>query len=125
MFNYLMVDAYGSKIPLPEAGQSVMKGANKLQISVFDPDLVSPTAKSIRDCGMWLNPTTEANAVIVTIPKPSKEARESVVKLAAKTAEKVKLPYRFILSNFTRHLFADKARYPQHQTRCYGCTKES
>ena len=47
--------------------------------------------KAIRDSsGMNLNPTTEGNLILVTVPKPSKESRESLIKEVAKIAEKVK-----------------------------------
>jgi ribosome recycling factor len=89
MFNDIKIDAYGSKIPLSDIGQVSLKASNKLNISIFDPDLISSASNAIRDCGLGLNPTVEGNNLLVTVPKPSKEARENIVKLANKISEKV------------------------------------
>lgn len=46
--------------------------------------------EAVRDCGMNLNPSTEGpGQVNVPIPKPTKESREEVAKVAGKAAEKV------------------------------------
>jgi hypothetical protein len=89
IFNGLMVEAYGSKVPLSETGQITMKGTNKVCVALYDAELAVPASNAIRDCGLSLNPTVEGNSILVVIPKPSKEARENVIKLASKTAEKV------------------------------------
>jgi ribosome recycling factor len=91
MLNHILVDAYGSKISLTAAGQVTLKSANKIFISAYDSLLVPKIAEAIRDGGMSLNPTVEGNSIVVTIPKPSKESRDLLVKTAAKSAEKVDL----------------------------------
>ena len=93
MFNHLYVEAYGSKIPFAEAGQISIQ-ASKLTVSVFDGELVAKVSDSIRGCGLSLNPNVEGNKVIVSIPKPSHEARENIVKLAGKVSEKAKQDVR-------------------------------
>ena len=93
MFNHLYLEAYGSKIALPDAGQVTMKTGSKVHVSVFDPDLTGAMAKAITECGMGLNPQIDGSSISVLVPKPSKEARESVVKVASKVAEKVSKRY--------------------------------
>ena len=45
---------------------------------------------AIRECGMGLNPSSEGQGQVnVPIPKPTKESREAVAKVAAKQTEKV------------------------------------
>lgn len=66
-----------------------MKGPSKMSIAVYDPTLVSEIAKAIRDCGMSLSPVTDGNNVIISIPKPSKETKDLLVKAASKIADKV------------------------------------
>lgn len=46
-------------------------------------------ADAIRGCGLSLNPTTDGNKISIVMPKPSAEARDNLVKLAGKAAEKV------------------------------------
>lgn len=45
---------------------------------------------AVRESGMGLNPSSEGQGQVnVPIPKPTKESREAVAKVAAKHAEKV------------------------------------
>lgn len=89
MFNVVMVEAYGSKSPIPECGQVSVQTASKVVINVFDAGLVPAVTKALRDCGLNLNPTAEGTVVTVPVPKASKEKREDTVKLAKKAGEKV------------------------------------
>ena len=61
---------------------------------------------AIRECGMGLNPSSEGQGQVnVPIPKPTKESREAVAKVAAKQAEKV------IFRQKKVHTFKDKMRH--------------
>ena len=91
MFSNITIDAYGSKVSIPEVGQISLVSGSKVSIAVFDPVLTNTVANTIRDSGLSLNPIVEGNMVNITIPKPSKEARENIMKSATKFAEKVSL----------------------------------
>ena len=93
MLNSISVSAYGSKIPIEEAGQVSLKTSTSLSISVFDAALNPFVMTALRDAGMNLNPVQEGNTIIVSVPKPSKEAREVQVKLVSKMAEKVRVQF--------------------------------
>ena len=96
MFNHLQVKAHGASMSIVEVAQVTMKGSTKFNVSVFDPELVSATAASIRDSGMGLNPAVEGSNVVVSVNKPSKEAREAIVKGASQVVEKAKNDIRGI-----------------------------
>ena len=97
MFNHVVMSAEGfGSLKIPDTGQIALKGASKLTITVFDTSLASPVAKAIRDSGMNLNPSIEGNVVNVTISKPSNEARDNLIKVASKAADKLKLELRQI-----------------------------
>lgn len=56
---------------------------------------------AVRDCGMGLNPNTEGQGQVnVPIPKPTKESREAVAKVAAKHAEKVRAKNERMICSF-------------------------
>ena len=90
LFKTVTVEAHGARISVADAGQIAVKSSTKISIAVFDPALVANVANAIRDCGMSLNPTIEGNNVAVSIPKPSKETRDALVKTAGRIAEKVR-----------------------------------
>jgi ribosome recycling factor len=90
MLNHLQVKAHGGAyVNILEVAQISMKGGTKINVSVFDPELASATASSIRS-DMGLNPSVEGSSITVTVNKPSKEAREALVKGINQTTEKAK-----------------------------------
>lgn len=122
MFNNVLVDAYGSKSPIPECGQVSVQSASKVVINVFDSAIVSAVASALRDCGLNLNPIVEGSVVSVPIPKASKEKREDVVKLAKKAAEKTKQEIRHIRKTALDKLKELKSAISEDDT--HKCTKE-
>ena len=90
LFKTVTVEAHGARVSVADAGQISVKSSTKISIAVFDPALVANVANAIRDCGMSLNPTIEGNTVAVSVPKPSKETRDALVKTAGRIAEKVR-----------------------------------
>lgn len=92
----LGADAFGEiKVPsvgtVSNAGQLTMKGPTRLNIAVYDPELVNVVAAAIRESGFGVNPTIEGNNLLINIPKPSKEARDIMQKALSKLIEKVRI----------------------------------
>ena len=96
MFNNVSIEAHGARMMLGEVGQATLKTSSKINVAVFDPDLVAAVVKGIRDSGHGLSPTSEGNNVIINVPKPSRQARENMVKLVGKAAERIKQDVRGI-----------------------------
>ena len=89
MLNFVVVEAYGDKMPITDIAQITLKTPTKLQVSVFDSDISSHVATAIRECGLGLAPLVDGGSITLNIPKQSKEARESVIKVVAKQGEMV------------------------------------
>lgn len=90
-FANLSVGSYGA---LSHLAQISMKTSSKLVISVYDPNLVKAVVDAVKDCGLNLNPVVESSSVLANIPRPTKEARELMIKQLAKIAEKSKQDIR-------------------------------
>eukprot|EP00939_MAST-03C_sp_MAST-3C-sp1_P001207 g1207.t1 len=90
MFNHIGVDAYGSKQPLPSIGQVVLKSERQVTVNVYDATLKKSVVDALVNAGLDLNPMIEGNAVVVPIPRETKESREKLAKLARQQAEKSK-----------------------------------
>lgn len=89
IFRTVMVESGGARVSVADAGQLSVKSPTKMSISVFDPSITNAVAEAIRECGMGLTPTIEGNNIVMSIPKPSKEAKEALVKTARVIADKV------------------------------------
>lgn len=90
----VMVDAYGSKMPINQVGSIGVPDARQLTVQVWDNGLVASVEKSIRDAGLGLNPSNDGNLVRVPIPELSEERREEMVKIAHKYAEQARVAVR-------------------------------
>ncbi|CAM6002158.1 unnamed protein product [Sphagnum balticum] len=97
MLNHITVEADNSRIKITDAGQISMKNQNQIVISVFDPNNVQYVVAALKaDTALNSNPATEGNNVVVSVPKPSKENRETLVKSVIRLSEKTKTEIRNI-----------------------------
>ena len=89
LFRTVMVNSNGGRVSVADSGQLSVKSPIKMTITVFDPTQVNSVAEAIKDCGMGLTPMVEGNSISMSIPKPSKESREALIKTAKMIADKV------------------------------------
>jgi len=87
MLDPVVVDAYGSKMPLNQVSNISVPESRLLTVTVWDAGLVAAVEKAIRDSGLGLNPQTEGNVVRVPVPDLSEDRRKEMVKVAGKYAE--------------------------------------
>lgn len=90
----VMVDAYGSKMPINQVGTIGVPDPRTLAVQVWDQGLAGAVEKAIRDAGLGLNPQTEGNLVRVPIPQLTEERRVELTKVANKYAEQARVATR-------------------------------
>jgi len=90
----VVVDAYGSKMPLNQVGTVGVPDARMLTVQVWDNSLVNTVEKAIREAGLGLNPSNDGNLIRVPIPELSEERRQELVKVAHKYAEQARIAVR-------------------------------
>ena len=96
MLEPIMVDAYGSKVPMNQVGNISAPEPRLLTVSVWDAGMVSSVEKAIRESDLGLNPSTEGNLIRVPIPDLSEERRKDMVKVAGRYAEACRVAIRNI-----------------------------
>ena len=90
----VMVDAYGSSLPLNQVGTVSVADPRMIVVQVWDRGLAKATDKAIREAGLGLNPQTEGQTVRVPIPDLNEERRRELTKVAAKYAEAARVSVR-------------------------------
>ena len=90
----IIVDAYGSKMPLNQVGTVGAPEARLLTVQVWDKGMVKAVEKAIRESDLGLNPSIDGNIVRVPLPSLSEERRQELVKVAAKYAEHSRISVR-------------------------------
>jgi ribosome recycling factor len=92
----VMVDAYGSMLPLNQCGTVSVPEPRLLSVQVWDKGLVKAVEKGISLAGLGLNPSADGQTVRVPIPDLSEERRKELVKVAGKFTESAKVAIRNI-----------------------------
>lgn len=92
----VMVEAYGSTMPLAQVATITVPDARLISVQVWDRGMVSAVEKAILNAGLGLNPAADGQNVRVPIPPLSEERRKELVKVAAKYAETAKVSIRNI-----------------------------
>lgn len=94
MLEPVVVDVYGSKMPLNQVGTVGVPEARLLTVQVWDMNNAQAVDKAIRESGLGLNPQTEGNLIRVPIPELNEERRKELTKVAGQYAEAARVSIR-------------------------------
>ena len=111
LLDTVMVDAYGSKMPINQVASLSTPEARLILIQVWDQSMADAVEKSIRETELGLNPQTEGSSIRIPIPELSEDRRIELVKVAGKYAEQAKISIRNVRRDIvesTRKLQKDK-----------------
>lgn len=92
----VVVDAYGSKMPITQVGNVSVVDTRMLSVTVWDAGMVEATDKAIRESGLGLNPSYEGNVIRIPLPELTEERRKDLVKVAHQYTENGKIAIRNI-----------------------------
>jgi ribosome recycling factor len=90
----VVVDVYGSKMPLNQLGTVNVPESRMLSVQVWDAGNVKEVEKAIRNAGLGLNPMPEGNNIRIPIPDLNEERRQELTKVAGKYAESARISIR-------------------------------
>jgi len=94
LLDHLMVDAYGSMMPINQVGTISAPEPRMLTVQVWDRGMVKAVEKAIATSNLGLNPAPDGQLIRVPIPALSEERRKEMVKVAAKYTEQAKVAIR-------------------------------
>ncbi len=81
MLDSVMVEVYGTQMPLNQTATVTAPEAQLLQISPFDPSNIQAISTAIRNNpGLGLNPSDDGRVVRVPIPPLNEERRREIAK---------------------------------------------
>lgn len=95
MLDGIMVEAYGTSMPLNQVANVTAPEATLLQITPFDPANLQKIASAIRaDQTLGLNPSDDGHVVRVPVPPLTEERRKQLVKQASEKVEEARIALR-------------------------------
>lgn len=92
----IMVEAYGSQMPINQVANVNVPEPRMLAVSVWDKSMVSAVEKAIRESSLGLNPMTDGTTVRVPLPELNEERRRELVKIAHQYAENARVAARHV-----------------------------
>jgi ribosome recycling factor len=90
----VMVEAYGSTVPINQVGSISAPDARMLAVTVWEKGTVVAVEKAIRNAGLGLNPVVDGMTLRVPLPPLNEERRRELSKLAGKYAEAARVAVR-------------------------------
>jgi len=96
LLDHVMVDYYGSEVPIAQAATVSVEDARTLAVSPWEKTLVPVIEKAIMSSDMGLNPVTSGDVIRVPLPALTEERRKDFVKLVRQEAEQGRVAVRNI-----------------------------
>lgn len=90
----IMVEAYGSTMPLNQVAAISVPEPRMISVNVWDRGMVVSVEKAIRAAGLGLNPVVDGQTLRIPIPPLTEERRREIAKLAGKYAEQQRVAVR-------------------------------
>lgn len=94
LLDHVMVEVYGSKMPLNQVATVSAPEARMLSVQVWDQGNAQVVEKAIASAGLGLNPSSAGALIRVPIPDLSEERRKEMVKIAGQYAENARISVR-------------------------------
>jgi len=92
----VMVEYYGSPVPLSQVANLTLIDARTIGVAPFEKKLAGTIEKAIRDSDLGLNPSSQGDMIRVPTPPLTEERRKEMVKLTKTEGEDAKIAVRNI-----------------------------
>ena len=96
MLETVVVEAYGSHMPISQCGSVSVPEPRLLTVTVWDASITKAVEKAIMQSGLGLNPQAEGTVIRVPIPQLTEDRRKELQKVAGKYAEAGRVSIRNI-----------------------------
>lgn len=102
----LLVDYYGSPVPLQQLASVQVPEARMLMIRPHDRNALNPIEKAIRDSDLGVSPNNDGVVIRLNFPPLTEERRRDYVKVVKNMAEDGRVAVRNIRRDARKHLEA-------------------
>ena len=90
----IMVDCYGSQMPLNQCGTVNVPEPRMITVTVWDKDILVAVEKAIRNSNVGINPGGDGMTLRLPIPELNEERRHELAKVAGQYAEDARIAIR-------------------------------
>lgn len=100
----ILVDAYGSPMPVNQLAQIHATDARQLTITPYDRSVVGAIEKAIKNSDLNLNPINDGAGIRLNLPPLTQERRKDMVKVLHKKAEDGRVAIRNVRREANDHI---------------------
>lgn len=94
LLSTVMVESYGSKVPIQQVASITVSDAKTLTISPWDKGHLGEIEKGIQAANLGFNPTNDGNVVRINLPPLTEDRRKEMVKLVGQITEQARIGIR-------------------------------
>lgn len=94
ILDHVMVESYGSKMPINQVASIATEGPRSLRVAAWDTGVNKSIEKAIMESNLGLSVAVDEKGVRVTFPELTSERRQSLVKLAKQKLEDARISLR-------------------------------
>jgi len=111
LLDHILVEYYGSQVPLSQVANISIQDSRTLSISVWEKTLIPVVEKSIMNSNLGLNPATAGDTIRIPLPALTEDRRKDMIKIVRQEGENGRVAIRNIrrdaISDF-KSLLKDK-----------------
>ena len=104
LLDHVLVDYYGSDVPLNQAATVSVSDARTLSVQAWEKSMVPKIEKAIMESDLGLNPVTAGEIIRIPIPALTEERRREMTKIARQEGENGKIAIRNIRRDAGNHI---------------------
>ena len=104
LHDHVLVDYYGSDVPLNQAATVSVSDARTLSVQAWEKSMVPKIEKAIMESDLGLNPVTAGEIIRIPIPALTEERRREMTKIARQEGENGKIAIRNIRRDAGNHI---------------------
>lgn len=96
LLDHVMVDFYGSEVPVGQAANVSNSDSRTLSIQPWDKSMVAVIEKAIINSDLGITPTSAGEVIRISLPPLTEERRKDLVKIVKGEGENAKVAIRNI-----------------------------
>ena len=104
LLDHVMVDYYGSQMPINQVANISLLDARTISISPWEKKMAPIIEKAIREADLGLNPAATGDLIRVPMPALTEERRKDLTKVVRGEAEDTRVAIRNLRRDANTHL---------------------
>ncbi len=104
LLDHVVVEAYGTEMPLKGVANISVPDARSLVVTPHDKSIIGDVRKSIEKSDIGVTPNVDGNVIRLSLPPLNEERRKELVKLVHKRAEDGRIAVRNVRKDGHNHV---------------------